>query len=117
MNIGAQALLGPVNRVAAYAQNGLEVLRFGGLDTGEQASPAELVDRRPMYRLRRYFADGDQESGGAPILLVHPMMLSAELWDVSPSTSAVSALHGAGIDPGSSTSVHRSARPVACSGR
>jgi putative long chain acyl-CoA synthase len=99
MNIGAQALLGPVNRAAAYAQNALEVLRFGGLDTGEQASPFEMVDRRPMYRLRRYFADGDQERGDAPVLLVHPMMLSADLWDVSPSTSAVSALHGAGIDP------------------
>lgn len=99
MNVVGQGLLGSVNRVAAYVQNGVEVLRFGGLDTGERSSPYRVVDRQPMYRLRRYFADESPTNGRPPVVLVHPMMLSAELWDVSPSTSTVAALHAAGIDP------------------
>ena len=34
-----------------------------------------------------------------PILLIPPLMMTTEVWDVSPSTSAVAALHEAGIDP------------------
>jgi putative long chain acyl-CoA synthase len=99
MRLDTQAVFQPVNRLVAYAQNGLEVLRFGGLETGEQPAPYQIVERRPMYRLRRYFADSNPAPSGPPIVLVHPMMLSAELWDVSPSTSAVNALHAAGMDP------------------
>jgi putative long chain acyl-CoA synthase len=83
----------------AYLQNGLEVLRYGGLDTGEEPTPYQVVRHRPMYRLRRYFAEGETAPSGPPIVLVAPMLLSAELWDVSPSTSAVRALHDAGMDP------------------
>ena len=48
----------PLARVGAAAQNALEVARFGGLETGEEPSPFEVVDEHRMYRLRRYFADG-----------------------------------------------------------
>src|SRR5581483_10726504 len=34
-----------------------------------------------------------------PVLLVPPLMMTAEVWDVSPATSAVTSLHGAGVDP------------------
>ena len=41
----------------ATAQNGLEVIRFGGLETGAAPSPYQVVARTPMYRLRRYFPE------------------------------------------------------------
>ena len=45
----------PVERLVATAQNGLEVLRYGGLETGAVPSPFQIVQSVPMYRLRRYF--------------------------------------------------------------
>lgn len=91
-------LLGLTQRAQAAARNALEVARFGGLDTGEEASPMEVLFEHPNYRLRRYFPDrpiGDSP----PILLVPPLMLAADVYDVSPETSAVRILAGAGIDP------------------
>lgn len=100
MRLDPGAVTGPLGRLVAYAQNGLEVLRFGGLDTGEEPSPFEIVERRPMYRLRRYYADTPENAESRPpMVLVPPMMLAADVWDVSPSSSAVTALHEAGIDP------------------
>ncbi|MPZ00936.1 MAG: AMP-binding protein [Actinophytocola sp.] len=102
MRVEPDVVTGPLGRLVAYAQNGLEVLRFGGLDTGEQPSPFEVVERGPMFRLRRYYP-GTAESAEADdrpvLLLIHPMMLAADVWDVAPSSSAVTALHEAGIDP------------------
>ena len=46
---------GPVSRLLATAQNGIEVLRYGGLETGAVPSPYQIVESVPMYRLRRYF--------------------------------------------------------------
>ncbi len=78
------------------AQNAFEVARFGGLETDEQPSPFAVVAEGPVYRLRRYFPE---RPTGAPVLLVPPLMLSAEVYDVSPSSSAVSVLHEHGADP------------------
>jgi putative long chain acyl-CoA synthase len=93
MDIG-RTLTAPVQRAGALAQNALEVARFGGLETGESASPFEVIARDPVHRTRRYLGGND----GPPVLLVPPMMLAAEVWDVSPTSSAVAALHGAGVD-------------------
>ncbi|HEY8002033.1 MAG TPA: alpha/beta fold hydrolase [Solirubrobacterales bacterium] len=84
------------SRVGAVAQNAFEVARFGGLETDEQPSPFEVVAERPVYRLRRYYAD---DPVGAPVLLVPPMMLAADIYDVSPSSSGVAVLHASGADP------------------
>ena len=88
----------PLTRVGKAAQNALEVARFGGLETGEEASPYEVVTERPIYRLRRYFPGEDAEDR-APVVLVPPMMLATEVWDVSPSSTAVGSLHELGVDP------------------
>ena len=85
------------SRVGAAAQNAFEVARFGGLETGEEPSPFDVVASRPVFRLRRYYADA--KSAGAPVLLVPPMMLAAEVYDVSPASSAVTVLHENGADP------------------
>ncbi len=87
----------PVARLGALAQNALEVARFGGLETGEEAAPFEVVHAHPVYKLRRYYADHVRADAPA-VILVPPMMLAAEVWDVSPHASAVRELHRAGVD-------------------
>jgi putative long chain acyl-CoA synthase len=89
-----RTITAPVLRAGALAQNALEVARFGGLETGEQSSPYEVVARDPIHRLRRYYGGND----GPPVVLVPPMMLAAEVWDVSPTASAVTTLHELGMD-------------------
>ncbi|HET9892705.1 MAG TPA: AMP-binding protein, partial [Mycobacterium sp.] len=92
----------PVERLIATAQNGLEVLRLGGLETGSVASPSQIVESVPMYKLRRYFPPDSrrgQSPVGPPVLMVHPMMMSADMWDVTREEGAVGILHAQGLDP------------------
>lgn len=84
-------------RVGATIKNVAEVVRFGGLETGEESSPFAVVTEQLTFRLRHYFPD-DVVKGSPPILLVPPLMLAAEVWDVSPSSSAVQSLHREGLD-------------------
>ncbi len=102
MDLLPKTITGPIGRLGAAAQNALEVARFGGLDTEEQPSPYDVVAEHRVYRLRRYFrgSNGDgQAAAGPAVLLVPPMMLAAEIYDVSPATSAVTLLHENGVDP------------------
>ncbi|MBO2450212.1 alpha/beta fold hydrolase [Actinomadura barringtoniae] len=98
--------------MGSTAQNALEVARFGGLDTDEDASPFDVVTEQRVYRLRHYFPGG---SGGRPpgedspkpaaddkrpvIVLVPPLMITAEVYDISSRVSAVGVLHDLGLDP------------------
>ncbi|QZT65093.1 acyl-CoA synthetase [Mycolicibacterium austroafricanum] len=96
------AITRPVGRLVATAQNGLEVLRYGGLETGAVPSPFQIIESVPMYRLRRYFPPDIRPGSkpvGPPVLMVHPMMMSADMWDVTRDEGAVGILHKAGIDP------------------
>ena len=93
------AIGGQLGRLGSTAQNALEVARFGGLETDEEATPYEVVARGRIYRLRRYLADGPVTETAPPVLLVPPLMLSAEVYDVSPSASAVRILRQHGADP------------------
>ncbi len=100
--VDLSAFTRPVGRLMATAQNGLEVLRYGGLETGAVPSPFQIVESVPMYRLRRYFPPDTRsgaESAGPPVLMVHPMMMSADMWDVTRDEGAVGILHVAGVDP------------------
>ncbi|MBW8486288.1 AMP-binding protein [Actinomadura parmotrematis] len=86
------------SRLGSTAQNALEVARFGGLDTGDDATPHEVVTEQRVYRLRHYFPDaapGDRP----PMVLVPPLMISAEVYDISSRVSAVAELHRRGVDP------------------
>ncbi|OBI72243.1 acyl-CoA synthetase [Mycobacterium sp. E740] len=96
------AITRPVGRLVATAQNGLEVLRYGGLETGAVPSPFQIIQSVPMYRLRRYFPPDTRPGAkppGPPVLMVHPMMMAADMWDVTRDDGAVGILHKAGIDP------------------
>jgi putative long chain acyl-CoA synthase len=102
MELLPKTITGPVGRLGAAAQNALEVARFGGLATDEQPSPYQVVAEHRVYKLRRYYrgSDGDAPAdAGPPVLLVPPMMLATEIYDVSPATSAVTLLHEHGVDP------------------
>jgi putative long chain acyl-CoA synthase len=105
MDLLPRAITHPAGRLGAAAQNAFEIARFGGLQTEQARSPYRVAAEDPIYRLRHYYplaAQAAAEStGGAagPILLVPPMMLAAEIYDVSPSTSAVTLLHDRGVDP------------------
>ncbi|EGD56016.1 AMP-binding protein [Gordonia neofelifaecis] len=83
---------GTVGRIVATAQNGLEVIRMGGLDTGTEPTPYKVVETEKMYRLRRYFPD-DPGDGYAHIILIPPMMVSANVYDVTQQNGAVSVLY------------------------
>ncbi|QBJ94705.1 acyl-CoA synthetase [Rhodococcus sp. ABRD24] len=99
MGLSSEYVVGSLRRAVATAQNGLEVVRLGGLETGATPSPFQVVERAPMYRLRRYFPDTDPELTGPPIVLVPPMMMSADVYDVTRDQGAVGILHEMGIDP------------------
>lgn len=102
MDLNLSAITRPVEWLMATAQNGLEVLRWGGLETGTVPSPFQIVESTPMYKLRRYFPPDNrpgQPQPGPPVLLVHPMMMSANMWDVTREDGAVGILHAAGVDP------------------
>ena len=87
----------PARRVGAAAQNALEVARFGGLTTDDAPAPYEVVAEERVFRLRRYYPGSND---GAPaVVLVPPLMLAADVYDVSRRSSAVTTLHEHGIDP------------------
>lgn len=84
-------------RLVATLQNGLEVARFGGLGDKAEPSPYEVVESGDHHRLRHYFPESGAR-GRPAALLVPPLMMSAEVWDVAPESSAVVALHKGGAD-------------------
>lgn len=101
MDLNLSMVTRPVERLVATAQNGLEVLRLGGLETGSIPSPSQVVESVPMYKLRRYFPPDNrpgQPQVGPPVLMVHPMMMSADMWDVTREDGAVGILHAGGLD-------------------
>ncbi len=102
MDLNLSALTRPLERLVATAQNGYEVARFGGLDTGKVPSPFQIVESTNMYKLRRYFPPDNRPGRkpvGPPVLMVHPMMMSANMWDVTKEDGAVGILHADGVDP------------------
>lgn len=86
-----------VGVVGSTAQNALEVIRFGGLETGEKPAPFDVVAHERVYRLRHYFPDNPAD--GPPLVFVPPLMLSANVYDVSTQSSAVRSLRSRGVDP------------------
>lgn len=92
-------LLRFIRRIDASTKNALDLIRLGQLAPDYRA-PFEIVDRDPMHRLRRYVsrprADGHPP---IPFILVPPLMVTADVYDVAPDTSAVGTLAQHGIDP------------------
>jgi putative long chain acyl-CoA synthase len=88
-----------IGQLQAAARNAVEVIRFGGLDTGEAPTRSTVEHEHPIYRLRRYQTEAGDPVDGPPVVLVPPMMLAADVFDVSPAVSAVRVLLEHGLDP------------------
>lgn len=76
--------------------NALEIARFGRLSPADSEA-FDVAERGAHFRLRHYGRVGEPEAG--PVLLIPPLMLTAEIYDVAPDISAVGALRRAGMDP------------------
>lgn len=86
-------------RLGLAWQNALEIARAGRL-TAPYGFPFEVVHEERVYRLRRY--ERSPEPGVAPIeaplLLVPPLMVASEVYDISPDVSAIAYLSRQGVD-------------------
>jgi putative long chain acyl-CoA synthase len=92
-----------LRRLQSSARNAQELVAFGRL--GEPwGSPYEVVHQSRSYRLRRYAGDAGaapdaaQLAEAGPLLLVPPLMVTAEVYDVAADISAVAFLRAAGLD-------------------
>jgi len=80
-------------------QNALEVARVGRL-TEPVFEPFSVVHRGRNYRLRRYQAANLPNARRPihPLVLVPPLMLTSEVYDMSPESTAVGYLTLCGVD-------------------
>lgn len=84
-------------RLGKGAKNTLEVLREGRMGSPYRA-PFEIEIEEKTFRLRRYLPLEDvPQSVPSPLLLVPPLMVSSEIYDISPELSAVSWLLARGF--------------------
>ncbi|MDQ3036887.1 MAG: alpha/beta fold hydrolase, partial [Myxococcota bacterium] len=95
-------------RLSTSARNAVEVMRIGRLGA-PYAAPFEIALEDGVSKLRRYLPparDGEVGAWSAPagseelgsIVLVPPLMLTSEIYDISPELSAVTLLTRAGLD-------------------
>ncbi|MEZ4404094.1 MAG: alpha/beta fold hydrolase [Kofleriaceae bacterium] len=84
-----------LRRVGLAWQNALEIMRAGRL-SAPYGAPFEVAFHTPIFRLRHYAAATAPTS--APVLLVPPLMVASEVYDIAPDVSAVVYLTRAGLD-------------------
>ena len=78
-------------------ENALELARLGHFTDPEHA-PYKVVHELSIARLRRYGGDQHRPTVEAPVLLIPPLMVTAEIYDVAPDISGVTALTELGLD-------------------
>ncbi|HTR49253.1 MAG TPA: alpha/beta fold hydrolase [Kofleriaceae bacterium] len=83
-----------LRRLGLAWENALEIARAGRL-TAPYGAPFEVVHEERVYKLRRYAADARNIG---PLLLVPPLMVASEVYDISPDVSAVAYLAREGVD-------------------
>lgn len=92
-----RGLRGVFRNLSQGAQNALEIARVGRLSPAVH-HPYSVVRRERVYKLRRYERSRSAPAVDAPVILVPPLMLTAEVYDIDPSLSSVALLTAAGID-------------------
>ena len=85
-----------VSRAVASTRNALELARFGRLGQ-PYGAPYEIIDVGPHHKLRAYATC--QDASAPPILLVPPLMVTSEVYDIEADNSAVAALGRRGTRP------------------
>ena len=78
-------------------ENAPELGRLGHFTDPEHA-PYKVAHQMRIARLRRYGGDDHRPSVEAPLLLIPPLMVTAEIYDVAPDISGVTALTQLGLD-------------------
>ncbi len=87
-----------IRRLGLAWENALEIARAGRL-TAPYGAPFSVMHEDRIYRLRRYERLVTAERVlQAPLLLVPPLMVASEVYDIAPDVSAVAALGRAGVD-------------------
>lgn len=81
-----------------FLRNAVEVARFSRLEPTAH-TPYNVVLTEPIFRLRHYASAQTHKARRPAIVLVPPLMLTAEVYDVSPDASAIAALSTGGVDP------------------
>lgn len=79
------------------AQNALEIARVGRLSPAVHA-PYTVVRRERVYKLRHYERNKAVPPIETPLVLVPPLMVTAEIYDIDPNNSTVTMLSDHGVD-------------------
>ncbi|NUO48609.1 MAG: AMP-binding protein [Polyangiaceae bacterium] len=85
-----------LRRTATSSKNVLELVRAGRLGQ-VYGAPYEVIDQGPHHRLRRYATCPDENA--PPVVLVPPLMVTSEVYDIEEELSAVAALGRLGVQP------------------
>jgi len=85
-----------LRRAALSTRNVLELAKFGRLGA-PYAAPFEIIDEGPHHRLRRYATRADASSPAA--VLIPPLMVTSEVYDLEENNSAVATLGALGVQP------------------
>jgi putative long chain acyl-CoA synthase len=87
-----------VRRLQSSVTNAKEIATFGRLGD-PWGSPYEIVHESQHYRLRRYANEsGVRREAAGSLLLIPPLMVTSEVYDLAPDLSAVATLCSAGLD-------------------
>jgi putative long chain acyl-CoA synthase len=87
-----------LRRVGLAWQNALEIVRAGRL-TAPYGAPFDVVHEDVVHKLRHYHRAADASGEPtAPILLVPPLMVASEVYDIAPDISSVAFLGRHGVD-------------------
>lgn len=84
-----------IRRLGLAWENALEIARSGRL-TAPYGAAFEIMHEEKVYRLRRYA--NAAKLVAEPLLLIPPLMVASEVYDISPDVSAVAYLTGQGVD-------------------
>ncbi|MGZ5967321.1 MAG: alpha/beta fold hydrolase, partial [Polyangiales bacterium] len=85
-------------RVRSSTRNALEIARLGRLGD-PYGAPYEIIDQAEHHRLRRYATVAGETTDAPAALLVPPLMVTSEIYDISSEASAVTALGERGVQP------------------
>ncbi|MFT4704965.1 MAG: putative long chain acyl-CoA synthase [Bradymonadia bacterium] len=88
---------GRFSRLTLAANNALSLLRNERLGEPYRA-PFNVVRTTPTHTLRRYNLPDAPPSQGRPLLLVPPLMVTSEVYDIAADLSAVAWLNRRGVD-------------------
>ena len=86
-----------LRRLGLAWDNALELARAGRL-TAPYGAPFEVLHEERVYRLRRYAREAVHDAPAEPLVLVPPLMVASEVYDISPDVSAVAYLAKRGVD-------------------